>query len=996
MALMDFSNSELDLSNSGLEEFQQPEFEGYRPKTSSSVSEDNSNKVKESLDGPLVKELVSDNKLKKKIVSPTGTKIEFVRPKQQEKPVRKPVKPKAVNTTRPNLAVVNVVRENQVNAVKALAYWVWRPTKLNSASITLMKHNYIDARDRSKSEKEVIDSGCSRHMTGNMSYLSKYKEIDGGYVAFGGDPKGGKITGKGKITSKGKISTCKLDFEDVYFVKELKFNLFSVSQIVPRKNNMYSVDLKNVALSGGIENLIDHKVKIIRRDNRTEFKNKEMNQFCEEKWVKREFSVTMTPQQNGVAERKNKTLIEAARTMLADSKLPTTFWAEAVNTAWKETTWLFDIDTLTKSMNYKPAVAGNQSNGSIGEEEKKDAKDLGNEDYDVLSTKEPRVNQEKDENVNSTNNINIVSPYVNAAGIKDNALDKDIVYGCTDDPNMPNLEEINYSDDDKDVSVEANMTNLDSNIPISPILTTRIHKYHPVKQIIGDIHSAPQTRRMIKNVTNYELKKVIQALTDLSWIEAMQDELLQNKKEERGIMVRNKVRMVAYGYTQEEGIDYDEMDVKSAFLYGKIEEETLCTYLLDNGFHRGQIDKTLFIKRVKGDILLVQVYVDDIIFGSTRKEMCIEFEKMMHKKFQMSSMGELIFFLGLQTANTPMETSKTLLKDESVEDVDVHLYRSMICSLMYLTSLRPDIMFADSLFNLEAYTDSDYAGASLDKKFTTGGYQFVRSRLISWQCKKQTVVANSTTEAMYIAASNCCGQVLWIQNQMLDYGYNFMNTKIYIDNESTICIVKNPVFHSKTKHIEIRHHFIRDSNEKKLIQMIKIHKDYNIADLLIKAFDIGRIQYLIAINAIRFTLTTAGFKLILLATAKVKPVNEEAQLHAKVDGKRVVISEASIRSDLRFRDEGGIACLPNESIFEQLTLMSVERAATTATSLDGEKDRGIISKTQFTVTLDEPSFIGTSSGSGPRRQKTRGDAAAQTRPKRVSKFYNDLPLSRVN
>ncbi|GJS36107.1 hypothetical protein Tco_0534489 [Tanacetum coccineum] len=206
----------------------------------------------------------------------------------------------------------------------------------------------------------------------------------------------------------------------------------------------------------------------------------------------------------------------------------------------------------------------------------------------------------------------------------------------------------------------------------------------------------------------------------------------------------------------------------------------------------------------------------------------------------MSSMGELTFFLGLQvtqkydgifisqdkyvdeilkkfgfstvkTASTPMETSKPLLKDAKAEDVDVHLYRSMIGSLMYLTASRPDIIFTDSPFDLEAYTDSDYAGASLDKKSTTGGCQFLRRRLISWQCKKQTIVAISTTEAEYVAASSCCGHVLWILNQMLDYGYNFINTKIFIDNESTICIVKNPVFYSKTKHIEIRHHFIRDS-----------------------------------------------------------------------------------------------------------------------------------------------------------------------------------------
>ncbi|GJV53297.1 hypothetical protein Tco_1449038, partial [Tanacetum coccineum] len=162
----------------------------------------------------------------------------------------------------------------------------------------------------------------------------------------------------------------------------------------------------------------------------------------------------------------------------------------------------------------------------------------------------------------------------------------------------------------------------------------------------------------------------------------------------------------------------------------------------------------------------------------------------------------------VKTASTPIETQKPLVKDEEANDVD---------SVLVL--------------------DSDYAGANLDRKSTTGGCQFLGRRLITWQCKKQTIVATSTTEAEYVAAASCCGQVLWIQNQMLDYGFNFMNTKIYIDNESTICIVKNPVYHSKTKHIAIRHHFIRDAYEKKLIQVLKIHTNDNVADLLTKAFD---------------------------------------------------------------------------------------------------------------------------------------------------------------
>ncbi|GJT85341.1 putative ribonuclease H-like domain-containing protein [Tanacetum coccineum] len=333
---------------------------------------------------------------------------------------------------------------------------------------------------------------------------------------------------------------------------------------------------------------------------------------------------------------------------------------------------------------------------------------------------------------------------------------------------------------------------------------------------------------------------------------------------------------------------------------------------VENGFRRGTIDKTLFIKKNKSDIMLVQVYVDDIIFGSTKKSMCTEFEEVMHKRFQMSSMGELTFFLGLQvkqqpdgifisqdkyvadilkkfdfcsikTATTPIESNKPLVKDEDGVEVDVHEYRSMIGSLMYLTASRPDIMFAvcacarfqvtpkashlhavkrifrylkhqpklglwyprDSPFELEAFSDSDYAGASLDRKSTTGGCQFLGRRLISWQCKKQTIVANSTTEAEYVAAAHCCGQVLWIQNQMMDYGFNFMNTKIYIDNESTICVVKNPVYHSRTKHIEIRHHFIRDCYEKRLIDVLKIHTDSNVADLLTKGFDVTRFNFLV-------------------------------------------------------------------------------------------------------------------------------------------------------
>ncbi|GJV62290.1 putative ribonuclease H-like domain-containing protein [Tanacetum coccineum] len=484
---------------------------------------------------------------------------------------------------------------------------------------------------------------------------------------------------------------------------------------------------------------------------------------------------------------------------------------------------------------------------------------------------------------------------------------------------------------------------------VSPIPTTRIDKDHPKDHIIGDLTSAIQTRRMTK----------------------ISDEHAMNKKDERGIVIRNKARLVAQGYTQEEGIDYDEVfapvarieairfflayslfmgfivyhiDVKSAFLYGTIEEE---------------------------------VYVNDIIFGSTKKSLCDEFEDLMHKKSQMSFMGELTFFLKVQvqqkedgifisqykyvakilknfdfvtvkTTSTPIETNKALVKDEEVKAVDVHLYRLMIGSLMYLIASRPNIMFAvcacarfqvttkmshlhamkrifrylkgqpklglwyprDSPFDLEAFFDRYYAGASLDRKSTIG--------------------------AEYVVAANCCGHVLWIQNQMLDYGFNFMNTMIYIDNERTICIVKNPMFHSKTKHIEIRYHFIRDSYEKRLIQVIKIHTEHNVADLLTKAFDVSRFNFLVASIGLELkdknelaipgqTATGKEFSNPLMAgslpktisakfwnTATSKTVNSVKQIHAIVDGKAVVISESSVRNDILFDDEDGITCLTND------------------------------------------------------------------------------------
>ncbi|GJV73670.1 putative ribonuclease H-like domain-containing protein [Tanacetum coccineum] len=560
---------------------------------------------------------------------------------------------------------------------------------------------------------------------------------------------------------------------------------------------------------------------------------------------------------------------------------------------------------------------------------------------------------------------------------------------------MPSLEETDIFDgayDDEDVGVKADLNNLETTMNVSPIPTTRIHKDHPKDQIIKDLNLSNQTRRMInfskenamvsyiskQRRTNHkdyqnclfayflsqnEPKKVIQALTDPSWIEAMQEDLLQfklqkvwtlvdlpkgkraigtkwvyrNKKDERGIVVRNEARL---------------MDVKSAFLYGTIEEEVYVCQ--PPSFEDPQFpDKVYKVEKALYGLhqapiawyqtLSTYLLENDIIFGSTKKSLCVEFEQMIHKRFQMSSIGELTFFLGLPAASTPIETNKALNKDEEAEDVDVHLYRSMIGSLMYLTASKPDIMFAvcacarDSPFNLEAFSDSDYAGASLDRKSTTGGCQFLGKRLISWQCKKQTIVANSTTKAEYVAAANCCGQVLWIQNQMLDYGFNFMNTKIHIDNESTICIVKNPVFHSKTKHIEIRHHFIRDSYEKKLIQVIKIHTDHNVADFLTKAFDASRkakrtTKISQSSRPIHLVVDETVYKewedrmeraatIVSSLEAEQDSDSGEVQITATIDVKVKLVSKASIRRHLKLEDSDGITTFPNTEIFKQLTRM---------------------------------------------------------------------------
>nr|GEX02619.1 ribonuclease H-like domain-containing protein [Tanacetum cinerariifolium] len=498
------------------------------------------------------------------------------------------------------------------------------------------------------------------------------KGIDRRYVAFGGKPKGGKLTGKGTI------ETGELDFENVYFVKELKFNLFSVSQMcdkknsvfpndtkcfvlspdfkltdenhillrVPRKNNMYSVDLKNIIPKGGLTCLF---VKATSDESRL--------------WHRRLGHLNF----------------------------------KIMNKMVKE--------NLIRDAGFKPS------------------NDVGKKVNEVLKQENKCKDQEEKDNVNSTNRVNAVSLVVNAASNKVNAIGKKSSIKLLNDLNMPKLEDTSiFEDSNKDVfGAEADLNNLESTFQVSHILTIRIHKDHPLEQVIRDLHSAPQTRIMSKNLEEHGLVSNV----------------FKNKLDERGIMIRNKARLVAQGHTQEEGIDYDEvfapvarikairlflvyalfkdfvvyqMDVKSAFLYGKIKEEVYVCQ--SSGF----------------EDLNFSYKVEKALYGLHQAS------RACQDKYIAEILKKYGFF-EVKTTSTPMETQNPLLKDKDGEEVDVHIYRSMIGSLMYLTSLRPDIMFIVCV--------------------------------ISWKCKKQSMVANSTTKAEYVAASRSAKKSVSLVMEML-------------------------------------------------------------------------------------------------------------------------------------------------------------------------------------------------------------------------------------
>nr|GEW98614.1 retrovirus-related Pol polyprotein from transposon TNT 1-94 [Tanacetum cinerariifolium] len=694
-------------------------------------------------------------------------------------------------------------------------------------------------RNTSKSPKVkgYLDSGCSRHMTSNISYLSEYEPYDGGYVSFGQE--GGNITGK------------------------------------------------------EIENLKDLKVKIIRSDNEGEFKNKEMTEFCTKKGIKREFINARTPQQKRVAERRNRTLIKAARTMLADAKLPVTFWAEVVNTACyvqnkvlvnkfaerrnrtlievartmladanlPVTFWAEAVNTacyvqnrvlVNKSQNKTPYELFNSRTPAIGFLRPFGCHVMILNTLDHLGKFDAKGNEVVVAGTSSTNisahmessnsyaqdacnaNVSKSSGISNSSATskipivdKMKSLTVESVIPTVSSPVPTACLDISPKTSNT-IRMEADLSNMESSIPASPTPTFRIHKDHPKSQIIGPVDTPVQTRHKSKEMEEHsfittihqkttldllqfclfscflsqeEPKKIFDDFKDPIWVEAMQEELLQfkiqnvwilvdclkgirpigtkwvlkNKKDERGIVIRNKARLVAQRHTQEECINYEEvfspvtrieairlflayasfmgftvyqMDVKSTFLYGTINEEV--HVMQPPGFQDLKISDRVY-------------KVEKAMYGLHQAPRAwYEFEALMHDKFQMSAMGELTFFLGLQVLQK--KDGIFLLqdkygKDGPGKDVELHLYGSMIGSLMYLTTSRPDIMFAvcacarhqvtpkechlyavkrifrylkghpklglrypkESPFDLVAYSDSDYGGATQDRKSTTGG-----------------------------------------------------------------------------------------------------------------------------------------------------------------------------------------------------------------------------------------------------------------------------------
>ncbi|WVZ96696.1 hypothetical protein U9M48_042300 [Paspalum notatum var. saurae] len=401
--------------------------------------------------------------------------------------------------------------------------------------------------------------------------------------------------------------------------------------------------------------------------------------------------------------------------------------------------------------------------------------------------------------------------------------------------------------------------------------------------------------------------------------------VFKNKQGKDRVVVRNKARLVAQGFYQKKGIDYEEtfvpvarleaicillafvalkgfklfqMDVKSfehpkfpnrvfklrKALYGLKQAprawyERLKKFLVDQGFQLESVDKTLFLLKHGKDLLIVQIYVDDIIFGGSSHALCSKqtpqgtfvhqskYTRDLLRKFEMADASPQM---------TPMSMSIALDADKYGKEVDQKVYRGMIGSLLYLTATRLDIQFAvglcarfqaspreshctamkrilryikftpefglwytaDSTLSLLGFLDSDHAGCRLDRKSTSGTCQFLGTSLVSRSSRKQSSVATSTCEAEYVAATSCCSQMLWMLATLRDYDLTYGRVPILCDSSSAINVAKNLVLHSRTKHIDVRYHFLRNNYEKDVIDLVKVSSENQVADILTKPLEL--------------------------------------------------------------------------------------------------------------------------------------------------------------
>nr|GEU73949.1 ribonuclease H-like domain-containing protein [Tanacetum cinerariifolium] len=585
-------------------------------------------------------------------------------------------------------------------------------------------------------DKGVIDSGCSRHMTGNMSYLSDFEELNGGYVAFGGNLKDGKIFGKGKI------KTGKLDFDYVYFVKELKFNLFSVSQMCDKKNSVLFTDIECLVLSPDFK-LPDESQVLLR--------------FCGMQEIKREFSVPRTPQQNGIAERKNRTLIEAARTMLADSILPIPFWAKAVNTACYVQNRVIVTKPHNKTLyellhGRTPSIGFMRPFGcpvtilntldSLG---KFDGKvDEGFLVGYFVSSKAFRVFNSRTRIVQETLHVNFLENKPNVAGSGPTWLfDIDILIKTMNYQLVTAGSQSNPSAGFQD-NFDAEKVGKEGNQQYVLFLVWSSGSTNPQNND-GDAAFDEKEPEFDAKKPEFEVN-----VSSSSRYRDLSAEFEDYSKD--SINEDNAAELEDITYSNDEddvGVEADFNNLETTITVSpipttRVHKDHPVTQIVGDLSSATQTRSMTRVAKDQGG--LSQMFSDD--FHTSNKDLCKSFKKLMKDKFQMSLMGELIFFLGLQvkqnkdeifishdkyvveilrkfgltdtkSASTPIDTNKPLLKDLDCKDVDVHTYR-----------------------------------------------------LISWQCKKQTVVATSSTEAEYVAAASCCAQVLWIQNQLLDYGGN--------------------------------------------------------------------------------------------------------------------------------------------------------------------------------------------------------------------------------